>query len=281
MSLGDRMREHLGAEKPPDRERERALNRGVWPAGAALAWVVFSLLAGLVLFHPAFTTWLLRSGGGADLKSLLTGHLRCCQAIAAGMGIAVAGSGGFALLQLAWVGKHVRAIFRERRALTDPGREELMQQLGNEAVHAMAGVILLCGMAMSLIFTACFGYIGAQEGIWSFPQEIRADLRQLETGELEELEVWFHPNSRPACLPGPYSPVKDQPRPVTRFPAIGEDTGWEWLILFVPDGMRFTPDPERPFDETRTVDWNLAHAQRYQVRYTTNLHLAVEITPVC
>ena len=102
-----------------------------------------------------------------------------------------------------------------------------------------------------------------------------------ETGELEELEVWFHPNSRPACLPGPYSPVKDQPRPVTRFPAIGEDTGWEWLILFVPDGMRFTPDPERPFDETRTVDWNLAHAQRYQVRYTTNLHLAVEITPVC
>lgn len=276
MRPGDRMRERLGAEKPPDRERERALNRGVWPAGAALVWVVVSLLGMLALFHPAFPAWLLC---GTDPRALLTGHLRCCQAIALGMGVFLGGGGGCVFLQLAWVVRHIAAVFRERKRVErmDLLSQERMRQQGQEAVHAMASVILLCGAAMSICFTVCFGYIAAQEGIWTSPAQARADLQQLEADTLEEAEVWFAPDSRPASLPGPY---EAEDSPVLLLHAMGADTGYAWRRLYLPRETPLSPGPERPFDETQPLDWNQEHAQRYQVRYTTNLHLAVEITPV-
>ena len=282
MRSGDWIRDRLGAEKPPNRALGRALNRGTWPAGAALIWLVLSLLAMYLIFSPAFTGWVLSSTGTGDPRGLLRGHLRCCQIIAAGMGIILAVHGGFALLQLAWVGKHILAVRRERRETqrADVKSQERMQQLGMEAVHAMAAVILLLGAAMSVCFTACFGYISASEGIWSCPGQVQSDLRQIEEGRLEEFEVWIAPESRPADLPGPYDSIKRPDRPATLYLAAGEATDYQWFRLYVPNTLGFSPDPERPMDKTRTVDWNREHARRYRVGYTSNLHLAISVEPV-
>ena len=53
------------------------------------------------------------------------------------------------------------------------------------------------------------------------------------------------------------------------------------VLHAVPSVRDMPPVPERFVVTGQTYDWNWAHAQRYQVRYTTNLHLAVKITPVC
>ena len=87
--------------------------------------------------------------------------------------------------------------------------------------------------------------------------------------------MWVSPQSRPGGLPGPYG--SGQPRLVTRRLILGEDTGYEWVVVRVPNALNFSPD--RPLVEGQTILWNLEHAQRYQVSYTTNFHMVVDITP--
>ena len=48
----------------------------------------------------------------------------------------------------------------------------------------------------------------------------------------------------------------------------------------MPNAMGFSLDMERPYRESQSFSWNLEHAQRYRVGYTTNFHLVVEITPI-
>ena len=69
------------------------------------------------------------------------------------------------------------------------------------------------------------------------------------------------------------------PEPLTVYGVIGEDTGRQWVRIYVPDGLGFALDPERLYDEDQSVPWNEANAQRYLIRYTSNLRIAAEVVP--
>ena len=114
----------------------------------------------------------------------------------------------------------------------------------------------------------------APGGSLAFCNQAAADIRQIETGELERVTVLLEERSSPDSL------FQDAPEgwQVEQRTALGPVRR---VSLRFSDALDFTPVPERFVVTGQTYDWNWTHAQRYQVRYTTNLHLAVEITPVC
>ena len=140
--------------------------------------------------------------------------------------------------------------------------------------HSAALSYFVCAALCFLIVLGSGGMLVC-ERVSILPFQARADLAQIEAGALETAEVWVSPRSRPGGLPGPYG--SGQPRLVTRRLILGEDTGYEWVVVRVPNALNFSPD--RPLVEGQTILWNLEHAQRYQVSYTTNFHLVVDITP--
>ncbi len=105
-----------------------------------------------------------------------------------------------------------------------------------------------------------------------------ADLAEIKSGFLVQAEVWINPKTQPACLPGPYT--QSLAEVSTRYGIIGADTGDQWVSVYVPDALGFSLDQDRLYDEKQTISWNLEYARRYQVRYTSNFRLVVEIIPV-
>lgn len=105
-----------------------------------------------------------------------------------------------------------------------------------------------------------------------------ADLAEIKSGFLVQAEVWINPKTQPACLPGPYT--QSLAEVSTRYGIIGADTGDQWVSVYVPDALGFSLDQDRLYDEKQTISWNLEHTRRYQVRYTSNFRLVVEIIPV-
>lgn len=137
------------------------------------------------------------------------------------------------------------------------------------------GVItLVCLIFPCLIL---FGLVPREE-LFSKFRQAGADLTEIETGFLVQAEVWISPKSHPAPPPGPYSEYLTEVS--TRYGIIGEDTGGQWVHVYVPDTMDFSLDQDRLYDETQVIAWNREHARRYRVRYTSNFHLVVEITPI-
>ena len=105
-----------------------------------------------------------------------------------------------------------------------------------------------------------------------------AELEQVEGGQLETAEVWVHPRVDAGRLPGAWG--SSYRSLVRNYHVVGFDTGGQWVEVFVPDTMGFSLDMERPYRESQSILWNLGHARRYHISYTTNFHLVTEITPV-
>lgn len=150
------------------------------------------------------------------------------------------------------------------------------QRLENVPGARKMPVLVLVCLTFPCIF-ACG--IVIQEDLPSKFSQAGNDLAQIETNFLVQTEVWISPKAWPAHLPGPYSGSLTA-QPTTRYGIIGDDTGGKWVQVYVPNVMDFSLDQDRLYDENQSIQWNSEHARRYQVSYTSNFHLVVEITPI-
>ena len=116
----------------------------------------------------------------------------------------------------------------------------------------------------------------APGGTCAFCEEIAADIRQIEGENLESITVLLDERSAPDTT------FRDNPEgwQVSQRIVLGPDTNFEWVTLRFPDTLNFTPVPDSFVVIGGTCDWNWEHAQRYQVRCTSNFRLVTEITPV-
>ena len=284
-----------------ERERVRQMNRNPVVRRAnrhmfamLLAMFVFLFLM-LALISPQFTGWLWQSAAGevSPAHDLLTGYLPWYWLLLILNG---GGFGASALLLVVYLIWAIRNWARGSRVWRDEviprlaeidswdraSLKEVEYSRGQvmaygSRYHSAALSYFLCAFLCFLIALGSGGMLH-DEHVFSLPFQARADLAQVEAGALETTEGWISPQSRPGGLPGPYG--SGQPRLITRRGIVGEDTGYEWVIVRIPDALNFSPDPDRPFDETRPAAWNLEHARRYRVSYTSNFHLVVEITPI-
>lgn len=246
--------------------------------------------------------WLCSSALGevSPAHDLLTGYLRSYWGV-----VLVTGVG--AVIQVRLIVMTVLRFFRNRPAekalvgpledeylslayLSGPGpdrrRAELKKQLDQynaAAVGRLMGLFILIALAgMVLVWYGTVLFAGDLPPAPIAPQvhipALRAELEQVESGQLETAEVWVHPKASTAHLPGMWgNGYRSQ---VRNYHVFTLETGGEWVELFVPDAMGFSLDMERPFRESQSVDWNLEHARRYRVSYTTTFHLVTEIAPV-
>lgn len=150
------------------------------------------------------------------------------------------------------------------------------QRLENVPGTRKMPVLVLVCLTFPCIF-ACG--IVIQEDLPSKFLQAREDLAQIESNFLVEAEVWISPKARPANLPGPYSGSLTA-QPITRYGIIGDDTGGQWLQVYVPNAMGFSLDQDRLYNENLSIQWNQENARRYRVRYTSNFCLVAEITPI-
>ena len=275
-----------------------------------LAWWVFpifgvtlcSLLLFLGVLSPQFTGWIWQSapGEGSPARLLLEGYRRWYLVL-----LAVFGGGGLlnaclTLVQLAGAagclrvcaltGKGLRENYL-RRLLDwelDPEGEEpeftpeelawCREAVARREAHSAAGGLLAVGTVLSFLVTAMFAAVLLIEKVPALSVQAKADLEQLEAGTWENAVVWISPKCRSARLPGPWT--SGQPELVTRYGIISEETGGEWQRIRVPNSAGFALDQGKLYEEGQTVCWNWENAQLYYVGYTTNFHLAAEITPV-
>lgn len=99
------------------------------------------------------------------------------------------------------------------------------------------------------------------------------DLRQLQSDTLEEEALWLYaatPNVRPDP---PY-----QGSPMTLLHAVSGGAEPEERSLYLPAGAA-VPEGER-YQWHMPPEWNEEHAQKYQVFYTTNFHIAAALDPL-
>lgn len=283
-----------------EREYIRQVNRtpGIQKANrhmfAMLLFTFGLLFLMLLLISPQFTgrMWQSAAGEVSPAHDLLTGYLRWYWLLLIFSG----GSfGASAVLLAVYLTCAIRncvkggKVWREevvprleeidswdRAGLKEKEHSRSQVMAYGSRYHSAALSYFLCACLCFLMVLGSGGMLW-DEHIFSLPFQARADLAQVEAGQLETVEVWISPQSRPGGLPGPYG--SGQPRLITRRGIVGEDTGYEWAVVRIPDALNFSPDPDRLFDETQTPAWNLEHARRYWVSYTSNFHLVTEITP--
>ena len=296
------------AQTPPRREE---------PPEEALAAPRFDLSTGSVdtALFP-FRTWgriqkellyarpeLLGHGhrqGDEELRRELTGYLRAYWGVVLVFGIGAA-------LQVRLIVITVVRFFRNRPeekqlgerledefiSLTylsgpapDRRRQEVKKQLDQYSAVATGrfmGLFILITLAVMVL--AWYGTVLFEDTPSSAPvapqvhiPELRAELEQVESGQLETAEVWVHPRVDAGRLPGAWG--SSYRSLVRSYHVVGFDTGGQWVEVFVPDAMGFSLDMKRPYRESQTILWNLGHARRYRISYTSNFHLVTEITPV-
>ncbi len=245
-----------GTGQKPRRRSAQRLEARRTMGGMLLAmtplWALFpSLGLLLMVLSPSFTGWLL-AGAEADAPALLAAARRWYIVF-------------LAALAAAWV----LAAWLTSLAWRSLGRRGLLAVLGGH----LAVMALVCVGGELLIF-------GLLVHMEELPQRIAwvdEDLRSIETDQLEVVECFISPKAHSVPIPGPYS--GGMPEPLTVYGVIGEDTGRQWVRIYVPDGLGFALDPERLYDEDQSVPWNEANAQRYLIRYTSNLRIAAEVVP--
>lgn len=156
--------------------------------------------------------------------------------------------------------------------------EERYQALRTQfALRHTALMLLLVGIPLALMVPGLHGLLIVKEEVPALLEQTTEDIRLLEAGECPSFTVWLSPKARAVHLPGPYG--SNQPELLTRYGAISEETGGEWVQVYVPEGMEFSLDPDRLYDENRDTCWNGAHAQQYLVEYTPNLRFVTSTEP--
>lgn len=249
-----------------------------------------------------FIDWLCSSAMGeiSPAHDLLTGYLRSYWGVVLIFGIG-------AVLQVRLIVKAVIRFFQNRpeeKALEerledefisftylsgfgpDRRRAELkkqLDQLSAVAIGRFMGLFIQIVLAvMVLILYGTILFTDAPPPAPIAPHihipQLQAELEQVENGPLKTAEVWVHPKAETAHLPGMWG--NGYRSLVRNYHVVGFDTGGKWVEVFVPEAMGFLLDMEHPYRESQSIFWNLEHARRYRVSYTTNFHLVTEIAPV-
>ena len=280
----------------------------------AYAWrVIRELLAGIgwgllgfflvpLAIFPPFVDWLRTSAMGevSPAHDLLTGELRSYWGVVLVYGVGTA-------LQVRVMVRTVVRFFQirpEEKALEDrledefisltylsgPGPDrrraelkKLLDQLSAALIGRFMGLFMVIALAvMVLVWYGTVLFTGGAASAPIAPQKyipaLLAELEQLEEGELEQAEVWIHPQTDTAHLPGAWG--SGYRAYAHRYHIVETEPGSQWVEVLVPDALDVSPNMERPFRESQSSLWNLEHAQRYRVRYTSKLHLVTEILPV-
>lgn len=141
--------------------------------------------------------------------------------------------------------------------------------------YTLAFMVIYILIYLGVVGTMLFLY--DLPGLW---QESREDIRQTESGELEEAVVWLSPKTSSASFPGVYSYTQHHPEPLTRYGGISEDTGYEWVEFYVPDCLGFSLEQDVLYHENKSIIWNEENARQYRLRYTDHFHLVVSVEPV-
>ena len=113
-------------------------------------------------------------------------------------------------------------------------------------------------------------------GTCAFCDEIESDIRQIEEGGTQRMTVFISGQSHPDPL------FTDQPEgwQVARRAIFSPDDGRGGFTLCFPEALESTLDPEGFVVTGRAYDQSWDGVQWYEVSYTTNFQLVVEITPV-
>lgn len=144
--------------------------------------------------------------------------------------------------------------------------------------YATAALLLLCGVPVIILMVLFPGMMLVSEDVPALYTQVTEDIARLDAGEADTFTVWLSPKARQVTAPGPWS--ESYPTPLTRYGAIGEDTGGEWVRVYVPQELGFELDPEALYNENRSVAWNEANAVQYQVSYTRNFCFVTGIRPL-
>jgi len=117
-------------------------------------------------------------------------------------------------------------------------------------------------------------------GLSSFNDQLAADIRQIEEGQLETATI--HINSRQRidisnCMGSPLDILVSYDSPLQTIRGIRPGEGLGWESFRVPDALQFERNTQRPYDENRSIAQNLEQAQLYHVSFTSNLRLVYAI----
>lgn len=153
------------------------------------------------------------------------------------------------------------------------------QRLSSEcAAQLTAVLLLLCGIPLIVLMTLFpVLMLRETEGLQLYTQ-VTEDIQLLDAGQVDAFTVWLSPKSRQVATPGPWS--ASLPTPLTRYGAIGEDTGGTWIKIYVLPDMDFALDPDALYNENKSILWNQEHATQYQVSCTHNFCFVTDIQPL-
>ncbi len=166
----------------------------------------------------------------------------------------------------------------EPEAPTETAGQAYMRLSSECAAQLVAVLLLLCGIPL-VVLTTLFPVLMLREteGLQLYTQ-VTEDIQLLDAGQVDTFTVWLSPKARQVTTPGPWS--ASLPTPLTRYGAIGPDTGGEWVQIYVLPDLDFSLDPEALYNENKSILWNEEHAAQYQVSCTRNFHFVTGIRPI-
>ena len=241
------------------------LNRNrKWEETVYIVYLFVGLLAlmGAVLLlwlgmHPAVLNWLIGEEQGP--WQVLAGYERWYGVI-----MAAAVLGGVLLIAVDIVilvrAQRLKALQKATGSFTAARRR-----------GSLAGLLVLFLVG----YGALAGAMLVSEDIPGLRAMAQEDLEQLDRGALESATLWLGAKRQPAGLPDPLG--ENGPTPLTRYRGIGDGTDSQWDDFYVPNALGFDPAPEELYNQEQSIQWNEANSAQFQVSYTTNFHLVVEI----
>lgn len=142
----------------------------------------------------------------------------------------------------------------------------------SERFPVRLGTVIVGG---SITFSAVLWAVLILRGMGVLPllAQVNADVTQLQSETLEEETLWLY-----ASTPGVQPDKPYQGGPMTQLCMVTCGETPEERFFYLPGDMEL-PEGER-YRWHETPEWNEANAQRYQVKYTSGLHIIVELNPL-
>lgn len=146
--------------------------------------------------------------------------------------------------------------------------------MAREGGRALAGSALKLGGIVLLLEGLLYGAMLVKGPVFSVIADAQADLRQIQSGELEEKVLWLYPGSAPAHLPGPYG--AGDPTPLTKYYA-ADDSLQSWDPYLFPNGLGFAAEPGKVYTSSKPKEWNEENVPRYEITCTSRLRFVVNV----